>query len=125
MAGVMENDSETDKAGKLRDASPCAYANSSGSLYTIYARGNNDIIVQVDQPIALVRKLLPSYTNVADSAIEPYLQNNFLTNETNCAFFSFANCGHESFDNTIKPTSTNTVVDDYYQKIEGKLKNLL
>ena len=124
MAGVMVNDSEDVKEGKLTNASPVTYANDSFP-FTIYARGNNDIIVQVDQPIALVRKLLPSYTNVADSAIEPYLQNNFLTNETNCAFFSFANCGHESFDNTIKPTSTNTVVGDYYQKIEGKLKNLL
>ena len=135
MAGVMDNDSETDKAGKLTNASPVTYANDSFP-FTIYARGSNDSTIPVSQPIKLVKKLLPSYANVIDTSIEQALQSNSLADQANCAFFSFANVAHADFGEKengetkiMHPESTKTgpwdqAREDYYSKIEDEL-NLL
>ena len=127
MAGT--NNTSEDRYEKTLKASPVTYANTD-SPYTIYARGSNDETTKKDQSIALVKKLLSSYANQEDTVIETALINNALTNQANCAFFSFAGLDHGSFgaEKSIYPGSTfnekgvNAVITDYYEKIAEKLQ---
>ena len=114
-----------DNSNLLSQISPTTYAN--GNLpFTIYVRGSNDTVVQVDQPISLVKELLPNYE---DSLIEQDLLDNKLTDQANCAFFSFAGFGHNDFceddgldgDFTDSINPRNSDLSSYYTKIKDKL----
>ena len=118
-------------ASLLSSASPITHAVGDNLPFTIYARGEGDVTTKVDQVISLVKKLLPSYANEEDLVIETALINNTLTDETNCAFFSFPRLGHDNFGATgstgrIHPNPPDTeefkdLINAYYNKISEKL----
>ena len=107
-AGVMYDDSEDVKEGKLRDASPLKYV-TSNAPYTILAYGN-----EVEPKDGVT-----TYTGNVGDGIIPYSHAIAVYNTLGsgkCSLFELKNIKHEDYGEGKKvyPGSTEDIIKEYY-----------